>query len=201
MKSYRRHHYFGVLIGVLVFFLWIYFILFKPSLFVLIFGLSGLAVILWQVVKSINRLRKLANWRPEFVSEIILKLNDGNVLEKHLLSTPVPNGVLVFFEHSRNLIEGDVVLRQITSPTVRETTVRLSPGWKRFAKQADIEPIEIRLSEVSLGETWLEFRLQLYNRNVFATNHRTCEKVRIYAISETYQVEGRVPLSNCCAFF
>jgi hypothetical protein len=64
-----------------------------------------------------------------------------------------------------------------------------------------MEPIEIRLSEVSLGETWLDFRLQLYNRNVFAKNPRTCEKVRIYAINEAYQVEARAPLSSCCAFF
>jgi hypothetical protein len=192
MKSYRRHQSFAILFGVSMFLLWIYFIILKPSLFVLIFGLPVLAVILREVVNSINRLRTLAKWRPEFVSEIILKLIDGRALEKHLVATPVPNGVLLWFEYSRNLIEGDVTLREILSPVIRETTVRLRPGWRRFAKQPGIEPIAIRFSEMIVGETWLDFRLQFYNRNVFANNPRSSAKVRIYAICETYHAEDRV---------
>lgn len=180
LENYRRRQFVSIAVGTSVVLVWIYFLLFKLNGFVLVFGLPVLVVASKGIGKSVTGLRTVALRKPTFANQFELALNNDRVSERHLLSGPIPDGVMLFFETSRNLIEGAITLRKTTPESTVVTTTQLKPGWRRFAKGSNSNPVEIVLRGGDPGETWLELDLRLYRPNPFLQSKKV-ETVYVYS--------------------
>jgi hypothetical protein len=120
----------------------------------------------------------------DHTAQVSLKLTEGRVADHIILLRGVSDTCLLFFESNRNLIEGDITLRQTSSSVVRESVARLRPGWKRIARGANAEPIEFVLDDLDVREINLEFHVCFYNRNPFIANRAESEQVLVVFIRQ-----------------
>jgi len=184
LENYRRRQFVSIAVGTSIVLLWIYFLLFKLDGFVLVFGLPVLIGASKGIGKSVMALRTTALRKPTFANQFKLVLNNDRISEKHLLSGPFPDGVMLFFETSRNLIEGEIIVRKITIGSTLVTSTRLKPGWRRYAKRSNLDPVEILLRGGHHGETWLEFDLRFYRPNPLSELKKV-ETVYVYSVVHT----------------
>jgi hypothetical protein len=106
-----------------------------------------------------------------------LKLVDGRATEKCSVSNLSQGTWLFFFEGNRNLIEGDISVRQVVGPFTRESVERLRPGWRKIARGYSVAPVEFVIDGAMASEVTVDFDLRFYARNIFVPNHRESEKV------------------------
>jgi hypothetical protein len=92
--------------------------------------------------------------------------------------------MLLFFESKSNLIEGNLTLRQQLASVIRESSVRLRPGWRKYVNWGNSEPIELLVADMDAEEARLDCALQFYNRNPFVSNTNKFEEALIVIIRE-----------------
>jgi hypothetical protein len=137
------------------------------------------------VYRCIRDLLRFSRAEIKATVQVSLQLLDGRTaLTTDLPATGLSSAVL-FFDTSRNLIEGTVVTRRSSGPAVRESAVSLRPGWKRFARGQDNDPIELMEEWVNDGGATVQFDLQFHNRNPFIANHAKSENALIVLMRES----------------
>jgi hypothetical protein len=196
LRRYLVGNLVGTIISILLMLLWCFFWQSRRSGIVVLFAFPvfwGTGRGIFHAIKSTLR---LASAQVEHIAEISLKLSNGCAVEKHSLPCSAQGTCMLFFQSSRNLIEGGITLKQVTPSVIRETPVRLRPGWRKIARGYDITPVEFVIDGVDSGEVFLDFDLRIFNRNLFRPNLQESEKVLVLLMKECMQTERRAEPSG-----
>jgi hypothetical protein len=172
----------GLLILLVI--LWCYFLQNRHSGIALVFALTVFLGAAQGILRTLRCTGRLISAQVQQINEISLKVSNGSVTEKHSLPCSVHGRCMLFFESSRNLIEGKITLRQVTASVTMEAPLRLKPGWRKIARRSDITPVEFEIDGAESLEVYVDFDLHIFNRNLFRPNLQESENVLVLLMNE-----------------
>lgn len=180
LRRYLLTNAIGTITAFIFMAFWIWYYEFHPGEFIKLLLIPACWGFGRGIILSIKSIVELSSVTIDHAVELSLKLTDGRVSEKHMLPSHARGTCLVFFETSRNLIEGNVTLSQTVPPVVRETPILLKPGWRKIARgNYDTSPLEFPVSIEESIEVSLNFSLRIYCRSGFAASRAKSESVLI----------------------
>jgi len=168
-----------IVMGVVLPAFWVVMFFVRPSFIITISIIPvvvGFGVTFYCAVKNIKRLAVGPTGR---IIEGSLELKAGVLAGEFGIEQPADGKYEVFLETSRNGLEGEVILRRITSSAIRETVERFRPGWRRFSRRPNFNPIEFELHGTAGERVCLDFDLRLANPALYRKRLDRAERILI----------------------
>jgi hypothetical protein len=138
---------------------WLRMTLVKPTVILLLGVIPVILGTCHKVPQYIKRLYLLAAGAVSYIGEMSLEVTDGWITGQYILPTFARGTGWLFLRTSRDWIEGDIKIMEVTPSATKESVVSITRPRFFLARRNNYDPVELRLNSGENATLTLAFKL------------------------------------------
>lgn len=179
LRRYFFSNLLDVIMAVVLSAFWFFMLFAKPSSIIILFVIPVVIASCITLYRSSSSILRLTDSRDRRIIEGSLEIKSGVIVGVIDIDEPVEGTYDIYFESSRNELEGNVAFKRITALIVREAVEKFRPGWRRFSKRLNINPVEFEFQGAKGEKVCLDVDLRLANPSLYRKKLNGAENVLI----------------------